>query len=65
MEVDTMEKIVSKVAALGIPGLVLLIAVSASGYAGAAAIIAALAARIKDEEWHAPLHNQLFYQNCS
>ncbi len=39
-----MEKIVSKVAALGIPGLVLLIAVSASGYAGAAAIIAALAA---------------------
>lgn len=44
MEVDTMEKIVSKVAALGIPGLVLLIAVSASGYAGAAAIIAALVA---------------------
>ena len=39
-----MEKIVSKVAALGVPGLVLLIAVSTAGYAGGAAIITALAA---------------------
>ena len=39
-----MEKIVSKIAALGVPGLVLLVAVSTTGYAGAAAIIAALAA---------------------
>lgn len=38
-----MEKLISKLAALGVPGLVLLIAASASGYAGAAAIIAALA----------------------
>ena len=37
-----MEKIVSKLAALGVPGLVLLIAVSTSGLAGGAAIIAAL-----------------------
>ena len=39
-----MEKIVSKLVALGVPGLVLLIAVSTSGLAGGAAIIAALAA---------------------
>ena len=39
-----MEKLVSKLAALGVPGLVLLIAVSTSGLAGGAAIVAALAA---------------------
>lgn len=39
-----MDKIVSKITALGVPGLVLMIAISASGYAGAAAITAALAA---------------------
>ena len=39
-----MEKLISKLAALGVPGLILLIAVSTSGYAGAAAIVAALAA---------------------
>lgn len=37
-----MEKLISKLAALGVPGLVLLIAVSTSGYVGAAAVIAAL-----------------------
>lgn len=37
-----MEKLISKLAALGVPGLVLLIAVSTSGYVGAAAIVAAL-----------------------
>lgn len=39
-----MEKIVSKIAALGVPGLVLLIAISATGLTGAAAITSALAA---------------------
>ena len=39
-----MEKIVSKLVGLGVPGLVLLIAVSTSGLAGGAAIVAALAA---------------------
>lgn len=39
-----MDKIVSKVAALGVPGLVLIIAMGATGYAGAAAITTALAA---------------------
>ncbi len=39
-----MEKLVSKLTALGVPGLVLLIAVSTSGVAGGAAIVAALAA---------------------
>lgn len=39
-----MEKLVSKLAALGVPGLVLLIAISTSGLAGGAAIIAALSA---------------------
>lgn len=39
-----MEKIVSKIAALGVPGLVLVIAISATGLSGAAAITAALAA---------------------
>ena len=37
-----MEKLVSKITALGVPGLVLLIAVSTSGFAGGAAIVAAL-----------------------
>ena len=39
-----MEKLVAKIAALGVPGLVLLVAVHTAGYAGAAAVIAALAA---------------------
>ncbi len=39
-----MDKIVSKVAALGVPGLVLVIAISATGLAGGAAITTALAA---------------------
>lgn len=39
-----MEKIVSKIAALGVPGLVLLIAISATGLTGAAAITSALVA---------------------
>ena len=40
----TMEKIVSKIAGMGIPGLLLLVAVGATGLSGAAAITAALAA---------------------
>ncbi len=39
-----MEKLISKLAAMGIPGLVLLIAVSSTGLAGGAALTAALAA---------------------
>lgn len=39
-----MDKIVQKVAALGVPGLVLVVAISATGLVGAAAITAALAA---------------------
>lgn len=39
-----MDKIIQKVAALGVPGLVLLLAISATGYVGGAAITAALAA---------------------
>lgn len=39
-----MEKIVSKIAALGVPGLILMIAMSATGLSGAAAITTALAA---------------------
>ena len=39
-----MDKIISKVAALGIPGLVLVTAIGATGLTGAAAITAALAA---------------------
>lgn len=39
-----MEKIVSKIAALGIPGIILLVAMSATGFTGAAAITTALAA---------------------
>ena len=39
-----MEKVISKIAALGIPGLVLLIALNATGLAGAAALTTALAA---------------------
>lgn len=39
-----MEKIISKVAALGVPGLVLVVAMGATGLTGAAALTAALAA---------------------
>ena len=39
-----MEKLVSKLAALGVPGLVLLVAIHATGLAGGAAIVTALAA---------------------
>lgn len=39
-----MDKIVGKIAALGIPGLVLIIAIGATGLAGGAAITSALAA---------------------
>jgi len=39
-----MDKLVSKIAALGVPGLILLVAMSVSGFAGAAALTAALAA---------------------
>lgn len=39
-----MDKVVDKIAGLGVPGIILLIAVSATGLSGAAAITAALAA---------------------
>lgn len=39
-----MEKVISKIAALGVPGLVLLVALNATGLAGAAALTTALAA---------------------
>lgn len=39
-----MDKIVSKIVALGVPGLVLLLVIGATGYAGAAAITTALCA---------------------
>ena len=39
-----MEQIISKIAALGVPGLIFTIAISATGLTGAAAITAALAA---------------------
>ena len=39
-----MDKIVDKIAALGVPGLVLVVAMAATGWAGAAAITTALAA---------------------
>lgn len=39
-----MDKLVSKIVALGVPGLVLLIAISATGFVGAAALTTALAA---------------------
>lgn len=38
-----MDQIISKVAALGVPGLILVVAVSVSGFAGAAAITSSLA----------------------
>ena len=38
-----MDKVVQKIVALGIPGLILVVAVSTSGLAGGAAIVAALA----------------------
>lgn len=39
-----MDKVVSKIAALGVPGLMLLVAIEASGFTGAAAITTALCA---------------------
>ncbi len=39
-----MNRVVSTIAGLGVPGLVLLIAISTSGYAGGAAILVALSA---------------------
>lgn len=39
-----MDKLIAKIAALGVPGLVLLIAINAAGWAGGAAITTALAA---------------------
>lgn len=39
-----MDKLVDKIVALGVPGLVLLVAISATGFAGAAALTTALAA---------------------
>ncbi len=39
-----MDKIVEKVLALGVPGLILLVAMNATGFVGAAALTAALAA---------------------
>ncbi len=38
-----MDKIVEKIVGLGIPGLILLVAINISGYAGAAAITSSLA----------------------
>lgn len=38
-----MDKIVEKIVGLGIPGLILLVAINVSGYAGAAAISSSLA----------------------
>ena len=39
-----MDKVISKIAALGVPGLILVVAMGATGYAGAAALTTALAA---------------------
>lgn len=38
-----MDKVVDKIAALGVPGLVMVVAMAATGWAGAAAVTAALA----------------------
>ena len=38
-----MDKIVEKIVGLGVPGLILLVAINISGYAGAAAITSSLA----------------------
>lgn len=38
-----MDKIVEKIVGLGVPGLILLVAINVSGYAGAAAITSSLA----------------------
>ena len=40
----TMEKIISKIAGLGVPGLILVVTISATGLAGGAAITTALVA---------------------
>ena len=42
-EKDILDQIVNKIAALGVPGLVLLVVMATTGWAGAAAITAALA----------------------
>ena len=39
----TMDRVVDKIAALGVPGLVLVVAMASTGWAGAAAITTALA----------------------
>lgn len=39
-----MDKVVDKIVALGVPGLILLVAMKVAGFAGAASITAALAA---------------------
>ena len=44
MEKSDFKQLVSKIAALGVPGLVLVVAMGVSGYAGAAALTTALAA---------------------
>jgi len=44
MEAGTMDKVVSIIVGLGVPGLVLLVAMDATGYAGAAAVTTSLAA---------------------
>jgi hypothetical protein len=44
MTVTPLDKVVDKIAALGVPGLVLVVAMAATGWAGAAAITTALAA---------------------
>ena len=46
-----MDKIVSKIAALGVPGLVLTVAIGATGLAGGAAITTALAAIGQEDDW--------------
>ena len=44
MDNIALDKIVDKIVALGVPGLVLVVAMALTGYAGAAALTAALAA---------------------
>ena len=46
LRILTMDKLISKIAALGVPDLVLTVAISATGLAGGAAIITALAALV-------------------
>lgn len=42
-EIVMLDKVVSKIAALGVPGLVLVVAMGVSGWVGGAAVVAALA----------------------